>query len=121
MKKLHIIAVLILCALFISCSSNSIVGKWKRSDKTDVTEFTSDGKIALFDEKGQKVGSGDWSYVADTSVSPYRVTINDGNANPKCIYKIEGNKLILNCPFDRGGDFPKDFSDKGAPMTFERK
>ena len=121
MKKLHIIAVLFLCALFVSCASSSVAGKWQRANSKEVTEFTSDGKIAFYSDKGEKTES-NWTYVTDTTASPGRITITDGNMNPKCIYKIEGSKMTMNCSSNKGGDFPKDFSDtNNTQVTFEKK
>jgi hypothetical protein len=118
MKKLHIIAVIILCTLFVSCSAGSVAGKWQRAGSKEVTEFTSDGKIAFYSDKGQKAES-EWIYTAD---SPGKITITDGNTNPKCLYKIEGSKLTMNCSASKGADFPKDFADtNGTQMTFEKK
>jgi uncharacterized protein (TIGR03067 family) len=121
MKKSHVIVVLTFCAFMVSCSSNSIVGKWKYTKADSLMEYTADGKVKSFDAKGQPLGK-DMTYVADTSASPARITVNDGNINPKCIYKIEGNKMTMACSSGPGQDFPKEFSDSNpTQVTFERK
>jgi uncharacterized protein (TIGR03067 family) len=84
-------------------------------------EYTADGKVKSFDAKGQPLGK-EMTYVADTSASPARITVNDGNINPKCIYKIEGAKMTMLCSSGPGQDFPKEFSDSNpTQVTFERK
>lgn len=121
MKKLLTITTLTFCAFLVSCSSGSVVGKWSRADNNQVTEFTSDGKVVFYDQKGEKSATG-WTYTVDDKSSPSRVTI-DANGNvSKCIYKISGSKLTMNCSVGKGGDFPKDFDGTtGAMMNYERK
>jgi len=84
-------------------------------------EYTADGKIKSFDAKGEEVGP-DLTYTADMFASPARITVNDGNIDPKCIYKIEGNKMTMLCSSGPGQDFPKEFSSSNpTQVTFERK
>lgn len=108
-----------LSALLISaCSAGSVVGKWERTDTKSMIEFTSDGKVVSYSTKGEKEESG-WTYKTD---APGKITIIDNNINPKCVYKIEGSKMTMNCSASKESDFPKDFTaTNGTQMTLERK
>jgi hypothetical protein len=81
-------------------------------------EYTADGKSKTYDENGKQFGP-ELKYTTD---GPGKIMVNDGNINPKCIYKVEGSKMTMLCSSGPGQDYPKEFSDSNpTQVTFERK
>lgn len=118
MKKIHLICILTLCTLIVSCGSSSIVGKWQDSKSGRMMEYTSDGKIKLYEKTGEPTGH-EFPY---TTEGAGKLTMNDPTSVRKCFYKIEGNKMSMTCNSGAGEEFPAGFSNANPPqITLERK
>lgn len=133
--RIRVIFLLAIIGLTFSCSSNSIVGKWRFSEKYSrsekewkpvsdemTLEFSSDGKYTL--GAGEAIQSGPYS--VDQAVNPSRLVLTgEALGEVNMIFKIEGRKLTLKA-VGKGGSspFPTDFEpveDDFELSTLERE
>ena len=123
-------------ALAAACSSNSVVGKWKVSQRYDVfyenwkpvdqelyLEFFTDGRYKSSVEGALTSGT----YMVDQTQSPYRILFNDDKSGSfNAIIKIDGNTLTLKSSKDTKSQCTTNFQngkdDVNCEMvTLERK
>ncbi len=138
MKNLLIPILLLTLSVGFGCKSlfqqKSVIGKWKAvkvyengkwgvaKDNEYIMEFLQDGRYS--DNVLTKLEDGS-TYKVDNSVNPNQLLlIHKGDKQPiVCIYKFQGEKLILKAPNSSKYGAPKDFSTEPnfGIIEFEKK